>query len=58
MGAVLGCCDGQYSVDEATAQTLEESLALNRREDGRACHIPHEFRSGVGSVNTLPAGAG
>jgi hypothetical protein len=55
---MLGCGDRQHSVDEATAQTLEESLPLERREDGRAGHIPHEFRSGVGRVHALPAGTG
>jgi len=55
---MLGCGDRQYSVDDATAQTIEESLPLKRRENGRAGHIPDEFRSGVGSVHTLPAGTG
>jgi hypothetical protein len=55
---MLGCGDRQYSVDKTTAQTFEESLPLEWRENSRACHIPHEFRSGVGSVHTLPAGAG
>ena len=58
LGAVLGCRDRQNSVDNAIAQTLEESLPLERRENGRACHIPHEFRPRVGSVHTLPAGTG
>jgi hypothetical protein len=56
--AVLGCRDRQHSVDNATAQTLEESLPLEMRENGGACHIPHEFRPRVGSVHTLPAGTG
>jgi hypothetical protein len=56
--AVLGCRDRQRSVDNTTAQTLEESLPLERRENGGACHIPHEFRSRVGSVHALPAGTG
>jgi len=56
--AVLGCRDRQYSVDDATAQALEESFSLGRREGGRVGHIPNEFRSGVGSVDTLPAGTG
>jgi len=56
--AVLGCRDRQHSIDEASAEALEQSFPLQRREDGRTGHIPHEFRSGVGGVHTLPAGTG
>ena len=53
---MLGCGDRQYSVDDATAQTLEELLPLKRREDGRACHIPHEFRLKSAVFTPCPPG--
>ena len=56
--AVLRRGDRQRSVDESTAQTLEEALPLGRRKNGGAFDIPYELRSGVRSVHTLAAGTG
>jgi hypothetical protein len=52
---MLGCLDREDPFDEATIQALEEPLPLERREDGRACGIPYEFRSRVAGVHPLPA---
>lgn len=55
--AIFGCRDRQHASHQSAAQVREESLPLMRREGGRSCGIPDEFRSGIGSVHTLPARA-
>ena len=56
--SMLGCDDRQHSADEATTQSVENTLALQRREDTRSGRIPREFHAGIRRVHSLSAGAG